>query len=134
MGNLPILSLITFLPLLGAAFILSVRGEPDVVARNVRNVALLTSGTTFVLSLGLWLLFDPSVSEFQFVEHGAWMPAFGISYHMGVDGISSLCAVVDSFDSHLHSRQLGKHHRPGQGIHDCLFSHGDHACWDVLRA
>ncbi|MCP5364075.1 MAG: NADH-quinone oxidoreductase subunit M [Hyphomicrobiales bacterium] len=96
MGNLPILSLITFLPLLGAAFILSVRGEPDVVARNVRNVALLTSGTTFVLSLGLWFFFDPSVSDFQFVEHGAWMPAFGISYHMGVDGISVLFVLLST--------------------------------------
>jgi len=96
MGNLPLLSLITFLPLLGAAFILSVRGEPDVVARNVRNVALLTSGTTFVLSLGLWFFFDPTVVGFQFVEHGTWMPAFGISYHMGVDGISVLFVLLST--------------------------------------
>ncbi len=54
MVDLPLLSLVTFLPLVGAAFIITVRGEPDVVARNARNVALLTSLTTFVLSLGIW--------------------------------------------------------------------------------
>jgi len=88
MGNLPFLSLVTFLPLLGAAFIMVIRGEPDVVARNARNVALLTSCATFVLSLGIWFNFDPSTADFQFEERAVWMPAFNIAYHMGVDGIS----------------------------------------------
>ncbi len=88
MGNLPFLSLVTFLPLLGAAFILVIRGEPDVVARNARNVALLTSCATFVLSLGIWFNFDPTTADFQFEERAVWMPAFNIAYHMGVDGIS----------------------------------------------
>ncbi len=88
MGNLPFLSLVTFLPLLGAAFIIVIRGEPDVVARNARNVALLTSCATFVLSLGIWFNFDPATADFQFQERAVWMPAFNIAYHMGVDGIS----------------------------------------------
>ncbi|MFO1155904.1 MAG: NADH-quinone oxidoreductase subunit M [Rhodospirillales bacterium] len=88
MGNLPFLSLVTFLPLLGAAFIMVIRGEPDVVARNARNVALLTSCATFVLSLGIWFNFDAGTADFQFEERAVWMPAFNIAYHMGVDGIS----------------------------------------------
>jgi len=88
MGNLPYLSLVTFLPLLGAAFILTIRGDADVVARNARNVALLTSSATFLLSLGIWIEFDPSTAAFQFEERAVWMPAFNIAYHMGVDGIS----------------------------------------------
>jgi NADH-quinone oxidoreductase subunit M len=86
--DLPILSLITFLPLAGAAFILLVRGEPAVVARNVRWVALWTSLIVFVLSIGVWMAFDPSTAAFQFVERAAWMPGFNITYHLGVDGIS----------------------------------------------
>ena len=88
MANLPLLSLVTFLPLLGAAFILAIRGEPEVVARNARNVALLTSAATFLLSLGIWFNFDPGTADFQMEERAVWMPAFNISYHMGVDGIS----------------------------------------------
>ncbi len=94
MGHLPILSLITFLPLVGAVFIITVRGEPDVVARNARNVALLTSVTTFLLSLGLWFGFDTTTAAFQFQERAAWMPGFNIAYHLGVDGISVLFVLL----------------------------------------
>jgi NADH-quinone oxidoreductase subunit M len=94
MTNLPILSLVTFLPLVGAAFIATIRGEPAVVARNARNVALLTAAATFVLSLGIWFNFDTSQAGFQFVERSEWMPTFGIAYHMGVDGISMLFVLL----------------------------------------
>ncbi len=94
MSHLPLLSLITFLPLVGAGFILTIRGEPDVVARNARNVALLTSVTTFLLSLGIWFNFDTTTSAFQFQERAAWMPTFNISYHLGVDGISMLFVLL----------------------------------------
>ncbi|MGF1641867.1 MAG: NADH-quinone oxidoreductase subunit M [Rhodospirillales bacterium] len=94
MSSLPLLSLVTFLPLVGAAFILIVRGEPDVVARNARNVALLTSVTTFLLSLGIWFGFDTTTAAFQFQERVAWMPDFDIAYHMGVDGISMLFVLL----------------------------------------
>ncbi|MCG8355540.1 MAG: NADH-quinone oxidoreductase subunit M, partial [Kiloniellales bacterium] len=84
----PILSLVTFLPLVGAIFILAIRGEEEVVARNARFVALWTSLMTFVLSLFIWFDFERGTAEFQMVERIDWMPAFGIAYHMGVDGIS----------------------------------------------
>ncbi|MDP7668310.1 MAG: NADH-quinone oxidoreductase subunit M [Rhodospirillales bacterium] len=88
MGDLPILSLVTFLPLFGAVFILFVRGEPAVVARNARWGALWTSLITFVASLFIWFNFDASSAEFQFVDEAAWIPAFNMTYRMGVDGIS----------------------------------------------
>jgi NADH-quinone oxidoreductase subunit M len=88
MDHLPILSAVTFLPTLGAVLILFIRGEPDVVARNARWTALWTSLITFVLSIWLWLKFDPSTHAFQFVEKAEWIPAFNIGYHMGIDGIS----------------------------------------------
>jgi NADH-quinone oxidoreductase subunit M len=92
----PLLSLVTFLPLVGAAIILFTRGSPELVARNARNVALWTSLITFAVSLLLWTNFDPDVSDFQFVEKAAWIPAFGITYHMGVDGISMFFVLLST--------------------------------------
>ena len=96
MTELPILSLVTFLPLVGALFILVIRGEPDIVARNARNVALWTTVITFALSLVLWFGFDRGSADFQFVERAEWMPGFGIAYHMGVDGISVLFVLLST--------------------------------------
>jgi NADH-quinone oxidoreductase subunit M len=88
MSDWPLLSLVTFLPLVGTAFIIFIRGEPDVVARNSRSVALWTSLVTFFLSLMILANFDPSQAGFQLVEKASWLQGIGISYHMGVDGIS----------------------------------------------
>jgi NADH-quinone oxidoreductase subunit M len=94
MSNFPVLSLLTFIPLIGAIFIMAIRGEKEVVNRNARQVALWTSGAVFLLSLLLWTNFDNSTADFQFVEHHEWMPAFNIAYHMGVDGISVLFVLL----------------------------------------
>ncbi len=88
MSDWPLLSLVTFLPLVGAAFILLIRGEPAVVAQNSRSVALWTSLVTFLLSLLVLGNFDPGQAGFQLVEKRSWLLGFGIDYHMGVDGIS----------------------------------------------
>ncbi len=95
--HLPILSAITFLPLVGAAIILFVRGDQEVVARQSRLIALWTTGFTFVLSLLIWIQFEPSTSAFQFEEHFDWLPQYRISYHMGVDGISMLFVILSTF-------------------------------------
>jgi len=84
----PLLSLVTFLPLAGVIFILFVRGDEATVARNCRYIALWTSMAAFLLSLPLWIGFDPTTAEFQFVERVAWIPGANINYHMGLDGIS----------------------------------------------
>ncbi len=93
----PILSLVTFLPLVGVVFLALVRGDPDIVARNSRYVALWASLTTFVVSLLLWYHFDNSAVGFQYVERHPWMPSFGIDYHMGVDGISVFFVILSTF-------------------------------------
>lgn len=96
MADFPILSLVTFLPLIGAAFILCIRGEEEVVKRNSYNVALWTSLITFLLSLFIWFNFDPTTAAFQFEERVEWMPSFNIRYHMGVDGISVLFVILST--------------------------------------
>src|SRR5471032_1962106 len=84
--NWPILSVVTFLPLLGAAFIMLVRGNDRLARGTARWVALWTTLVTFAISLVMVGRFDPTSPEFQFVERHPWL---GIaSYHMGVDGIS----------------------------------------------
>jgi NADH-quinone oxidoreductase subunit M len=93
----PILSLITFLPLVGAAFIFFVRGDEETVARNARWVALWTTLATFLLSLTLWFGFERGTAAFQFVEYAPWFPGTGIAYHMGVDGISVLFVLLSTF-------------------------------------
>ena len=94
MSGLPILSLLTFLPLVGALFIFSIRGDKETVALNARSVALWTTGINFFLSLYIWFNFDPSTADFQFVEKVEWMPVLGLQYHMGIDGISMLFVLL----------------------------------------
>src|SRR5207245_10681784 len=83
----PILSVVTFLPLLGAFLIAVLRGEDAAVTRNIRWVALWTTLVTFAISLILVGRFDASSSEFQFEEKWPWLGG-KIAYHVGVDGIS----------------------------------------------
>ena len=92
----PILSLLTFLPLVGVAIIMSVRGEEAVLASNARWTALWTSLGVFALSLVLWVRFDQSNPGFQFTETAAWLPQVGLTYKMGVDGISVLFVLLST--------------------------------------
>ncbi len=85
---MPLLSIVTFLPLLGALFILLIRGDDEQSATNAKLVAFWTSIVTFVISLGIPLEVDPTDPSFQLIEEVAWIPALGISYIKGVDGIS----------------------------------------------
>ncbi|MFQ3622337.1 MAG: NADH-quinone oxidoreductase subunit M [Acetobacteraceae bacterium] len=95
-AGFPLLSLLTFLPLAGAAIIASVRGDEETVARNARWTALWTSLIVFLLSLVLWFRFDRGSAEFQFVERAAWFADLGIGYHMGVDGLSVLFVLLST--------------------------------------
>ena len=67
-GNWPLLTIITFLPMIGVAFLMMVRGEEELVAQNARNVALWVSSFTLVISLALVLNFDPQSACSQFEE------------------------------------------------------------------
>ena len=84
----PILSVITFLPLLGVLAIAVIPG--DSVARLV---SLVVTTATFVVTLMLWAGFDSGTAAFQFVETHDWLGT-GIAYRMGVDGISMLFVVL----------------------------------------
>jgi len=95
-AGFPVLSLITFLPLVGGAVILSIRGDEETVASNARWAALWTSLIVFLLSLVLWAKFNPSDPGFQFVENVSWMPEYGLNYTLGVDGISVLFVLLST--------------------------------------
>ena len=97
MTDLPILSIVTFLPLVGALMIFLIWDDSEVARRNVRFVALFTTVITFIVSLGIWYGFDNSQSGFQMVEKFEWIREGGISYHMGVDGISMLFVILTTF-------------------------------------
>src|SRR5205814_4301647 len=87
MSSVPLLSLVTFLPLVGVLLIVAARGEDAAATGNVRWIALWVTVVTFVASLFLVARFDPASPEFQFVETKRWLGGT-IAYHMGVDGIS----------------------------------------------
>src|SRR2546427_3186691 len=92
----PILTSLIALPIAGAVLLLFIRDEE----RNeplIRNIALIVSVLVFAETLLLWSRFNPASADFQFVERHAWIPAFGIDYFVGVDGISLLLLVLTGF-------------------------------------
>lgn len=97
MIDFPILSLMTFLPLVGCLFILLIRGDEKAVASNARATALLTSLATFLLSVYMYMGFTPTSANYQFVELHAWIPDLNINYKLGVDGISVFFVLLSTF-------------------------------------
>jgi len=97
MADFPILSILTFLPLAGAVLIYLLRGDEADVARNARWTALYASGFAFFLSLYMLVSFKSGDAGFQLVEKGEWFPALGLTYHMGVDGISLFFVLLSAF-------------------------------------
>ena len=97
MGDWPLLSLATFLPLAGAGFIfLFAQGGDEAADRNAKGVALMTTLLTFLISLVIWANFENGTANFQFVERRVWLGG-NIDYSMGVDGISMLFVVLTAF-------------------------------------
>jgi NADH-quinone oxidoreductase subunit M len=95
----PLLSLVTFVPLVGVGLILLARGDEAVVATNARWIALWTALIDLALSIVLWVEFDPNTAQFQFVERTKWVTlgGFTFSYHMGIDGISLFFILLSAF-------------------------------------
>ena len=94
MNNL--VSLVTFLPLIGAAvLVIFLRGTDELANRNAKLLAFFTTLATFLLSLALLFGFDPEDTGFQFVEEHKWIG--GLTYKMGVDGISILFVMLTTF-------------------------------------
>ena len=94
--NFPILSSITFLPLIGAFFIFLTRSEKNQSDKNSIYLSLFTSFTNFFLALFLWYSFDPTTYDFQFVEENTWISGF-IKFKFGIDGISILFILLTAF-------------------------------------
>src|SRR5471030_2849403 len=95
--HFPILTSLVALPVAGATLLLLVRGDEERTAPLVRNIALIVSLLVFAETLLLWSQFHAASGDFQFVERHAWIPAFGIEYYVGVDGISLLLVVLTGF-------------------------------------
>lgn len=93
----PLLSVVTFLPLTGVLFLMLIRGNEESIAANSRLVALWVSGFTFLLSLYLYIGFDPEIVGYQFEERADWITGSGISYHLGIDGISMPFILLATF-------------------------------------
>ena len=91
MAAIPWLSWLIFLPLAGGALILLI---PATAERAIRSAATAVAFLELALSLPLWWRLDPREPGWQFVERHAWLPALGSTYHLGVDGISMLLALL----------------------------------------
>ncbi len=93
----PLLTYVTFLPMLGVLGILAVPQRSDAAKDVIRGIALVTSLLVFVASLRIYFGFDSSIPGFQFVENHPWIPSYGISYHMGLDGLSFWLVLLTTF-------------------------------------
>ena len=92
----PLISVTIFLPLLGALIIFLIK-EDDSTSNNIKWAALWTSIGTFILSCLIWMQFDSSISDYQFVEKYKWFSDFNFFYHVGVDGISLFMILLSTF-------------------------------------
>ena len=98
MSDFPILSVITYLPLLGALVIFFwAKATPE----TTRKIALWSSAASFIASLVMLANFDSNSSGMQMTEHITWLPSVGINYDMGVDGVSVLLVVLTTMLSML---------------------------------
>ncbi|MGD0915225.1 MAG: NADH-quinone oxidoreductase subunit M [Thermodesulfobacteriota bacterium] len=92
--GIPILSLLIFFPILGAVILLFINKEK---AGVLRVVTLVFSLIEFVISLPLFFAFDAKTAAMQFVEDYWWVQSYGISYKLGIDGISLLLVLLTTF-------------------------------------
>lgn len=96
LATIPFLSLMTFLPLLGALFVMVIRGEGETVRHNAVNAGAFVSFVVFILSIVMFIRFEPSNPDFQFVEQFVWFEQLNLSYKMGVDGISLFFVILSA--------------------------------------
>src|ERR1044072_5732193 len=94
--HFPILTSLVALPIAGALLLFFVSSD-EKDAPLARNIALVVSVLVFAETLLLWSRFNASSADFQFIERHAWIPAFGIDYFVGVDGISLFLLVLTGF-------------------------------------
>ncbi len=93
MSEIPILSILIFIPVVGIFFMLLIRNNDDQSSQNLKHTALWIAFLNFIISLSLLFSFDLNNPNFQFVEKYAWIES-GISYHLGIDGVSILFVIL----------------------------------------
>lgn len=93
MTHLPLISLLTFVPLVGAVLLLGI--EPG-LRHRARTIAISVSAVACAVCLCLWWSFDPQTSKLQFVERYAWIPTLRVEYFVGVDGLSLLMVLLSA--------------------------------------
>ncbi|MFQ5754577.1 MAG: NADH-quinone oxidoreductase subunit M [Acidiferrobacterales bacterium] len=91
------LSTAIWLPLVGGGLVLATRGDENAVL--ARWISLVLAGATFIVTIPLYTGFDLGTAEMQFVENRAWIDAFNIRYHLGIDGFSLLLILLTSFST-----------------------------------
>lgn len=91
MNQLPVITLLTILPVVGGLIVAGVEKQRAGLARGL---ALFTSLVALAMALGLWQAFDPTTSDMQFVERHAWIPSLGIDYFVGIDGMGLLMVLL----------------------------------------
>src|SRR3990167_3506249 len=91
----PILSILIWVPVLGAVFCLCTGGDQH--ASFARTIAVVTALINMLLCIPLWWYFDPSLYDMQFLEDHLWIRAFQIHYALGIDGISLVMVVLTNF-------------------------------------
>ena len=94
----PVLSVIVFIPILAGVLILLIPAERKT---EVRMAALAAATAALALSVWVYFSYDVTAGGYQFVEKYSWLPALGISYHVGVDGINTLRSLIDSLEERI---------------------------------
>jgi NADH-quinone oxidoreductase subunit M len=92
--QLPILSILVFLPLVGIGILVILNRKNH---KGLKMATMAISVAEFLFSLPLWFNFDNQTAAMQFVERHEWMPSYGISYYIGVDGFSLLLIMLTTF-------------------------------------
>jgi hypothetical protein len=95
--NFPIISFIIFFPLAGVLMLLFIRGDKNKNYDLLRKAAFVISLFEFAVSLALPIYFNSETPHMQFVEHVPWVKSMGLSYFVGIDGISLWLVVLTTF-------------------------------------
>lgn len=95
--NIPVLSIITFLPMLGALVVLLFAKKGRKAENFAKHIALWTTVIVFIASLYILIFFDDAAVGFQFVEKYEWIKGYNINYHIGVDGLSIYLVILTTF-------------------------------------
>jgi len=106
MSGFPVLTLLTVLPLVGAAVAL-------IAGKHARGVAIITTGVSLALAIYVWTQL-PANGAIGLVERAAWAPSLGIEYHLGVDGLGALMVVLSAIVTLMSVDAAHRvHHQPG---------------------